>query len=38
MKLEKALHIIDIFIQHGWEIEFDIDDEYIDFDNTKACP
>lgn len=38
MKLEKALHIIDIFIQHGWEIEFDIDDQYIDNDNTKASP
>lgn len=38
MKLEKALHIIDLFVQHGWDIEFDINDQYIDNDNTKASP
>lgn len=38
MKLEKALHIIDIFIQHGWDIEFDIVDQAIFNGDTKASP
>jgi len=38
MKLEKALHIIDIFIQHGWDIDFDVVDQYIENEDIKPSP
>lgn len=38
MKLEQALHIIDLFVQHGWDIDFDIVDQSILNGDIKASP
>jgi len=38
MKLEEALHIIDIFVQHGWDIDFDIVDQSIFNEDIEASP
>lgn len=38
MKLEQALHIIDLFVQRGWDIAFDIVDQSIFNGDIESSP